>query len=75
MNATLTFNLPEDSCEFKIASNAMDWALVLHDLDQYLRGRLKYETLIKPVATALEAARERVSDFMSEKGISFDDIE
>ena len=43
MKATLEFNLPEDSSEFEIAAGSMNWALVVWDLDSFLRNRIKYD--------------------------------
>ena len=42
MKGTLTFDLPEDQGDFAIASHAMDWALVVWDLDQRLRSIAKH---------------------------------
>lgn len=44
MKGKLEFNLPEEENEFKIASNAMDWALVAWDMAEYLRDELKYNS-------------------------------
>ena len=42
--AILKFNLsePEDLEEFELASNARKYSLVLWELDQYLRNKVKY---------------------------------
>ena len=34
MKAKLTFNLPEDQEQFNAATKAMEWALLVWDLDQ-----------------------------------------
>jgi hypothetical protein len=45
MEAILKFNLPEEEPEFKEALNGGMFKYVLWRLDQYLRGKLKYEEL------------------------------
>ncbi|KKQ94741.1 MAG: hypothetical protein UT21_C0012G0003 [Candidatus Woesebacteria bacterium GW2011_GWA1_39_11b] len=40
--AILEFNLPEDSEDFMRAIKALDVALALFDIDQYLRNKIKY---------------------------------
>ena len=70
----LIFELPEDRCEFKVASNAMSWALVTWDMAQYLRGLLKYDAGGLNIET-LEAVRERLFDLLDNRGVSLDDIE
>jgi hypothetical protein len=42
MKAKLTFKLPEETEEFKTASNATRYKLLLWDLDQWLRGMIKH---------------------------------
>ena len=42
MKATLTFNLPEDNQEFKLATKASDWWNVCWQMDQWLRKKYKY---------------------------------
>ena len=43
MKAILEFNLPEDKEEFDVASRGMDWALLVLDIDQFIRNKIKYE--------------------------------
>lgn len=62
MIATLSFNLPEEQEEFKIATQAQDASIALYKFDQYLRARLKYEELSDEVHAALEHARERLRE-------------
>ena len=42
MKAILEFNLPEEEEQFNVASKGMDWALIVWELDQNLRNKLKY---------------------------------
>ena len=43
VRAVLEFDLPEDQGDFLIASNAMDWALVVNEMDEWLRSKIKHE--------------------------------
>jgi hypothetical protein len=70
VTATLTFTLPEEQEEFYLAAKGADWRLVLEDMDNYLRGRLKHEDLSEDAAVALDAARERLYTLVAERGLS-----
>ena len=71
MTATLTFNLPEEQEEFYHAAKGADWRIVVDDMDGYLRGRLKYEEgLHEEAEKALDAAQQRLHEFLSERGLS-----
>ena len=60
MLAKLEFNLPEDEEEYRNAINGADYKLALEDMDNYLRGRLKYEELPEDVHKALQEARDKL---------------
>jgi len=76
MKAILEFDLPDDRSEFRIASRAFDWALVLNDIvDGTLRNWLKYGHDFKTADEALEAMRTRCYALMEAHGVSLDDIE
>jgi hypothetical protein len=70
VTATLTFTLPEEQEEFYLAAKGADWRLVLEDMDNYLRGRLKHEDVSEDVAVALDAARERLYTLVADRGLS-----
>jgi uncharacterized protein (DUF1800 family) len=70
VTATLTFTLPEEQEEFYLAAKGADWRIVLEDMDNYLRGRLKHEDLPEDVAAALDAAREHLYALVAERGLS-----
>ena len=73
MKAILEFDLPDDSDEFRLASTASNWYAALWDLDQYLRSRIKYEDTISDEAyDAVQAARDKLYEILSERNISFD---
>ena len=70
MTATLTFSLPEEQEEFYHAAKGSDWHIVVEDLDNYLRGRLKHEDLPPDADKALDEARQRLHEFVAERGLS-----
>ncbi len=70
MTATLTFTLPEEQEEFYLAAKGAEWRMVLEDMDAHLRSRLKHEDLPEDVDAALDAARQRLHEFVSERGLS-----
>jgi len=70
VTATLTFALPEEQEEFYLAAKGSDWHIVVEDLDNYLRGRLKHEDLSEDADKALDAARQRLHEFLAERGLS-----
>ena len=77
MKAILEFNLPEDQEEFDVATKAMDWSILVWDIDQSLRDLLKYGVPhIAPkeeqtVDQVLEHLREELHNMMEEKGLQF----
>jgi hypothetical protein len=72
--ATLKFKLPDEESEFRSAVNGASWQLVAWNLDQYLRGQIKYAGDETPseVLEALEKARETLRDEMTQNGLSFE---
>jgi hypothetical protein len=44
MQAQLTFNLPDDQEEYELCNKAQDMSYALHQIQQYLRSKVKYET-------------------------------
>jgi hypothetical protein len=70
MKVKIIFNLPEDSHEYNLVNKAVDMSVVLHEYDQYLRGRLKYEENITDDAyKAVEEAREKLWEMCRDGGI------
>ena len=43
MKAILEFELPEDKENFDASAKGMDWALLVWDIDQFIRNKIKYE--------------------------------
>ena len=71
MKAILEFNLPEDKEEFEVASKAMDWSLVVWDMEQHLRNKLKYDNDYKTPNQALEHMRETLNELLIDKGLIY----
>lgn len=60
MKATLTFDLPEDNEEYKVVQNAGGYLATLQDLDNFLRGKLKYGDLPEEVDKIYEEVRDKL---------------
>jgi len=77
MKATLEFNLPEDNQEFTLATKGLSWWNVCWDMDQWLRAQYKYmpdEGFSKEKYDTYVEVRDKLFEFMSEHGISLDDV-
>lgn len=70
MHATLTFNLPEDQQEHQVAVNAMEWQGAVRDLDEFLRGRLKYDALSEEEHRIYQLVRDQLYRVLEERGVS-----
>ena len=71
MKAILEFNLPEDEEQFDVASRGMDWALIVWDIDQLLRKKLKYEEHVRDTRNTLEELRKTLNDMLADKGLKY----
>lgn len=80
MEAILKFNLDEhdDEQAHLRCVKALDMALILWDMDQYLRSKMKYgnkdSMLSDDTYKALEDAREELRESMSSRGINLDEL-
>ena len=77
MKAILEFNLPDDQQEFTLATKGLSWWNVCWDMDQWLRAQYKYmpdEGFNKDKYDTYVQAREKLFEFMSEHGVSLDDV-
>ena len=70
MEAILKFNLPEDQDQFDVATKAMDWSLLVLDIDQFIRNKIKYDQDRDGV---LQLVRNELNFKMEEKGLQFPD--
>jgi hypothetical protein len=71
-DAVLRFKLPEDKEEFEVAAKSVDLYLALWDLDQWLRGKLKWDCEYKDAEEALDATRKHLNEIMDERGLHFE---
>ncbi len=71
MKAILEFELPEDKEHFDVASRSMDWALVVWDMDQMMRQRLKYAELTNDSRKVIEDLRSTLNDMLINRGLQY----
>lgn len=78
MKAILEFDLdnPDDQSAHMRAVKALDLAICLWDIDQYLRAQTKYapDSMPQEAYDALSEARERFYQILNERGIDMDEI-
>ena len=67
-------NEPDDVTAHKQAVKALDMAIVLWDMDQYLRGLIKYGELDDAIYKTLEETRDKLREIMSENSIDLDEL-
>jgi len=70
VTATLTFSLPEEQEEFDYAVKGSDWRIVVEDMSNWLRSKLKYEQLTPEQDAAYEEARKHLFTILEERGLS-----
>jgi len=63
MKITLEFDTIEEA---QLAINGSKYAAALFEYDQYLRGKLKYETLQEDMYIAYQDSREKLRENLSE---------
>ena len=74
MEAILKFDLPDDKTEFEAATKAMDWAILVWDLEQHIRNRLKYQSEKLDTSSAkeeLELLRESLNEMLIVRGLQY----
>lgn len=74
MKATLEFNLPEDREEHQVAVHSVDLYLSLWDIDQWLRGKVKYSEGKEwnNYEDALDATRTQLREIMASRNINLE---
>lgn len=70
MKKILEFNYPEDESEFVLHNSGPDMAIVLTDMDNYLRAKVKYEDLPEEKQMIYQEVRDKLIDLMNERGVS-----
>jgi hypothetical protein len=69
---TIEFDSIEDKDEMEMCLNGSKWYLLAWELDQYLRGILKYkDNLSEEACFEIEQAREKLHEVMREDGLKF----
>lgn len=64
--AILIFNLPEDNQEFELHTKALKMYSTLWELDNWLRGEIKYKD------KELNEVRDKLRELMNDNRIDFD---
>ena len=74
MKAILEFNLPDEQDQFETAINGRKMYTVLWELDQWLRGNVKYlpDHISDDQIKAYEKCRETLHELMLYQNISFE---
>jgi hypothetical protein len=74
MKAKLEFNLPEDSVEFEMVTNAGKMHSVIWDMNQWLRGKIKYvpDDMSDDKYEAYSEYREMLIKLITENNINLD---
>ena len=70
MRAIIEFTLPEEQDEFDTYRRAMDYAIVLEDLDQYLRSQVKYTERPDSELAVIQEVRDKLRDLMESRDLS-----
>lgn len=70
MKASLHFKLPEERADLDDAVNAQKFKSVISELDNWLRGKIKYEDLPEQESNAYQKARDKIHEFLNEEDLS-----
>ena len=71
MKAKLTFKLPEDYEDYRMAIDATAYHHILFSIDQWLRGKLKYpeDNVSEDTYNAYQEVRDKIHDLTNESNI------
>ena len=72
MEATLKFNLPDESGEFEIAVKAQAMHSVLWEFNQFIWGEMKYNNYTDEEYKIAEIYRDKFREILQENNISLD---
>ena len=67
---TVTYELPGEEVELQMALKATDMFRVLRQIDEYLRGKLKYADLSAETSTELTAVRRILLEGIDDMGLA-----
>jgi hypothetical protein len=73
MKATLTFNLPEDDDDFRMAINGSSMYNVLWEMDKWLRANTKHapDTTSEDTYNAYLQCRNQLRELLGENEVDF----
>jgi hypothetical protein len=66
MKSTLVFNLPEDREEFEHAIKAIQYLSIIDEMDNYLRGKIKYGELPEAQENIYQEIRDKLWELKNE---------
>lgn len=69
---TLEFDPFEDREDMESAINGWKWKMLAWDLDQWMRGEMKYAQISQETYDAYETIREKIRSEMAQYGLSLD---
>jgi len=72
MKAKLTFDLPEESHEWKNAIDGSSMRSTLWEYDQWLRSKIKYEDLNDEQYQVYQGCRDKMRTLLIENNIDID---
>jgi hypothetical protein len=72
MKATITFTLPEENHEYRNAIEGEKMRVILWDVDQFLRAKMKYEELSDGQYDAFKETREHLRRLLIEENIDLE---
>ena len=72
MKATITFTLPEEEDEYINAIEGAKMRVILWDVDQFLRAKMKYEELSDGQYDAFKETREHLRRLLIEENIDLE---
>lgn len=70
MQATLTFNFPDDEYSFRCALKGPEYECTLNEFDNWIRGELKYngDKYTEEARATLQAARDKLYEIRKDRG-------
>ena len=72
MKATITFTLPKEEHEYRSAIEGEKMRVILWDVDQFLRAKMKYEELSDGQYDAFKETREHLRRLLIEENIDLE---
>jgi len=70
MKATLEFNLPEEETNFRYANYGHDLAMIITDLQIYIRSKIKHEVSDPDQLSAYENVRDELNSMLDDRDVT-----